>query len=124
MLLARKGYRVLLVDRATFSSDTMSIHLLNAPGVAMLKRWGSLDAVRRTANCPPIAIVTFDVGDFSLTGSPPSAGGVAVCYSPRRAQLDKILVGAAVEAGAELREGFSVREVLTLYSPMAYGGGE
>ena len=112
MLLARKGHRVLLVDRAAFPSDTMSTHLVKVPGVAMLERWGLLDAVRRTANCPPISEITFDVGDFSLAGSPSSADGVAVCYSPRRTRLDKILVDAAVEAGAELREGFSVREIL------------
>ena len=32
MLLARKGYRVLVVDRATFPSDTMSTHLSSRGG--------------------------------------------------------------------------------------------
>jgi hypothetical protein len=31
MLLARKGYRVLVVDRATFPSDTLSTHLVQPP---------------------------------------------------------------------------------------------
>ena len=43
MLLARKGYRVLLVDRATFPSDTISTHLIHPLGVAALARWGLLD---------------------------------------------------------------------------------
>ena len=47
LLLARKGYRVLAVDRATFPSDTLSTHILHAPGVAALKRWGLLDRARR-----------------------------------------------------------------------------
>src|SRR5258706_388720 len=34
MLLAGKGYRVLVVDRASFPSDTMSTHVLHPPGVA------------------------------------------------------------------------------------------
>jgi flavin-dependent dehydrogenase len=34
--------------------------------------------------------------------------GVAWGYGPRRTTLDKILVDAAVDSGAELREGFSV----------------
>jgi len=34
MLLARKGYRVLLVDKATFPSDTISTHMIHPPGVA------------------------------------------------------------------------------------------
>lgn len=33
-------------------------------------------------------------------------------YGPRRTVLDKLLVDAAAEAGAEIREGFSVEEIL------------
>lgn len=40
MLLARRGYRVLLVDRADFPSDTLSTHYIHQPGVAYLQRWG------------------------------------------------------------------------------------
>src|ERR1700704_6585451 len=42
-LLARKGYRVLVVDRATFPSDTVSTHVLQPLAVAALARWGLLD---------------------------------------------------------------------------------
>lgn len=38
MLLARSGHRVLLVDRSSFPSDTVSTHLIHAPGVAALRR--------------------------------------------------------------------------------------
>jgi 2-polyprenyl-6-methoxyphenol hydroxylase-like FAD-dependent oxidoreductase len=48
MLLARAGGRVLLIDRATFPSDTISRHAINQAGVAYLKRWGLLDAVLAT----------------------------------------------------------------------------
>ena len=112
MLLARKGYQVLLVDRATFPSDTMSTHFIHPPGIARLKRWGLLEQLA-ASNCPPFYKMTFDLGPFALTGSPPPAdGGVAEHYCPRRTVLDKILVDAAVEAGAELREGFLVQEIL------------
>jgi flavin-dependent dehydrogenase len=111
MLLARKGYRVLLVDRAAFPSDTMSTHLIWQPGVAQLKRWGLLEKLR-ASNCPPISKVTFDFGALALTGSPPPTDGACDAYCPRRMVLDKILVEAAVEAGAELRESFSVRELV------------
>ncbi len=111
MLLARRGYRVLLVDRATFPSDTMSGHYIHQPGVASLQRWGLLDRVVRS-NCPPITRASFDLGPFSLTGSAPPAGDVHAAYAPRRTVLDKMLVDAAVESGAELREGFATREVL------------
>ncbi len=53
-----------------------------------------------------------DLGPFALRGTPPPAGDVAEAYCPRRTALDKLLVDAAVEAGAELREGFSVQDLV------------
>jgi flavin-dependent dehydrogenase len=112
MLLARKGYRVLLVDRATFPSDmAMSTHLIWQSGVSHLQRWGLLDKVQ-ASNCPPISPFNIDLGPFTLTGSPPPAEGIAEAYSPRRIVLDKILVDAAMEAGVELRQGFSLQELV------------
>ena len=105
MLLARQGYRVLVVDRATFPSDTVSTHLIHAPGVDALRRWGLLDSVVATG-CPPIEQYAFDFGPVTITGRP------GVAYAPRRRLLDKILVDAAAAAGAEVREGFTVEEVV------------
>jgi flavin-dependent dehydrogenase len=107
MLLARKGYRVLLVDKARFPSDTLSVHYIHQPGIARLKRWGLLDAVV-ASNCPPVRTQRFDAGPFALTGAPPPASGVADGYSPRRTVLDKLLIDAAAAAGAEVRERFMV----------------
>ena len=110
MLLARKGYDVLLVDRATFPSDTISTHLIHPPGVAALRRWGLLDRLLATG-CPPVDTYAFDMGDFALTGAPGTAEE-PVAYCPRRTVLDKLLVDAAREAGVEVREGFSVDQVI------------
>ncbi|MFF6772035.1 NAD(P)/FAD-dependent oxidoreductase [Streptomyces sp. NPDC012637] len=110
MLLARLGHRVLLVDRATFPSDTISTHLIHPPGLAALDRWGLLERVAATG-CPPIDTYLFDLGPFTIVGSP-AGEGFDVSYAPRRTVLDKILVDAAAEAGAEVREGFTVEEVL------------
>src|SRR5829696_4120312 len=111
MLLARRGHRVLLVDRAAFPSDTMSTHMIKPPGIARLKRWGLLETVARSG-CPPIKRFSSDAGDFPLAGSPPPLDGVAEAYAPRRTVLDAILVDAARQAGAEVREGFTVDDVL------------
>ena len=113
LLLARKGYKVLLLDRGTFPSDMpFSNHYVHQTGSARLKRWGLLDALA-ASNCPPIRTNYFDYGDFSLTGSPvPAEGGVAEAYAPRRIKLDPILAEGAVQAGAELRDGFSVQELV------------
>src|SRR6185436_3670104 len=110
MLLARKGYRVLAVDRTTFPSDTVSTHLIHPPGVAALKKWGLLERVVAT-NCPPIDRYSFDFGPFAITGAPGSPDS-PVAYGPRRTVLDKLLVEAAVEAGVELRERFIVEDLV------------
>jgi 2-polyprenyl-6-methoxyphenol hydroxylase-like FAD-dependent oxidoreductase len=110
MLLARKGYEVLVVDRATFPSDTISTHLIHPPGVAALRRWGLLDRLVAT-ECPPIHTYAFDFGPFTITGTP-GTDDAPVSYGPRRTVLDKLLVDAASEAGAEVREGFTVEDVV------------
>jgi 2-polyprenyl-6-methoxyphenol hydroxylase-like FAD-dependent oxidoreductase len=111
MLLARKGYRVLLVDRAKFPSDTLSVHYIHQPGGACLKRWGLLEAVVATG-CPPVRRQRLDFGPFALDGAPPPADGVAHAHAPRRTVLDKLLVDAAAAAGAEVRERFTVDELV------------
>ena len=111
MLLARKGHRVLLVDKATFPSDTMSTHVVHPPGVAALERWGLLEHLKATG-CPPLETYSFDFGPLTIAGSPRPIDGVARAYCPRRTIFDRLLVDAAVEAGVELREGFTVDEIL------------
>ncbi len=111
MLLARQGHRVLLVDKATFPSDTMSTHQVHPPGIAALARWGLLERLEATG-CPPVERYSFDFGPLTISGSPQPIDGVARGYCPRRTVLDQLLVDAAVAAGAELREGFTVDEIL------------
>lgn len=111
MLLARKGYRVLLVDRASFPSDTMSTHHIHRAGVARARRWGLLDRLLATGG-PKITHWTFDLGPFALSGNPVPAGDVDFDLCPRRTVLDKMLVDAAAEAGAEVRESFAVTELI------------
>ncbi len=112
MLLARKGYKVLMVDRTTFPSDmAFSNHFMHQAGSAVLKRMGLLDRLAATG-CPPITHDYFDYGAFSLTGPVPPCDGVNTAFAPRRSVLDPLLAAAAVEAGVELREGVSVQELL------------
>src|SRR3954469_25198000 len=110
MLLARKGHRVLVVDRATFPSDTVSSHVVHPLGTAALARWGLLDRLAATG-CPPIHTYAFDFGPFTLSGSP-GTSEAPVAYCVRRTVLDKLLVDAAAEAGAEIREGFTAEGIL------------
>ncbi|MBH5337823.1 NAD(P)/FAD-dependent oxidoreductase [Streptomyces pactum] len=113
MLLAEKGYRVLLLDRATFpGGKAAATNLVHPPGVARLQRWGLLDAVKATG-CPPIHSYGLQSGPVELMARLPAAEGVAEAYSPARRKLDEILLEGAVKAGAELREQVAVRELLT-----------
>ncbi|MEU4596810.1 NAD(P)/FAD-dependent oxidoreductase [Nocardia sp. NPDC023988] len=112
MLLARQGHRVLAVDRASFPSDTPSTHYIHQAGLGFLKSWGLLDAVVATG-CPPIRHLNFTYTDIEIPGmADPSADGIDAVYCPRRTVLDKILVDAAGESGAEVIEGFTVTGLL------------
>jgi 2-polyprenyl-6-methoxyphenol hydroxylase-like FAD-dependent oxidoreductase len=111
LLLARRGLKVLAVDRATFPSDTLSTHQVQVPGVARLRRWGILDGVL-AAGTPAASAVRFDPGPVVLHGRFPEFEGASAVYSPRRTILDKLLVDAARAAGGEVRERFAFDELV------------
>ncbi len=112
MLLARKGYRILLVDKATFPSDTISTHIIWPHGAEILDRWGLFDRLAATG-CPAVARrLVFDVGPFALQGGVIDTNAGRGGFCPRRTVLDKLLADAAVDAGAELREAFTVEGLL------------
>jgi flavin-dependent dehydrogenase len=109
MLLARRGHKVLLVDKATFPSDIPHGHFIHRHGPKRLKEWGLLEAIT-AEGCPAVTTSTTYFDDFPLTGRDLCLEGVAMGYAPRRSRLDKILVDAAAAAGAEVREGFAVQD--------------
>ena len=111
LLLARRGWRVLVLERAERGADTLSTHALMKGGVLQLHRWGLLDAVRR-AGTPPIPRATFHFGDESLVLPAKPVGGVDALYAPRRTVLDPVLSDAAVAAGADVRFGTTVAGLL------------
>ena len=111
MLLARKGIRVLGVDRAQFPSDTMSTHFLWPRTTSFLAKWGLLDRLAATG-CPPIHRVTADYGAIALSSRPSAVEGTSVMYSPRRTVLDWLLIEAARNAGAEMRDATTFRGLL------------
>lgn len=111
MLLAEQGHRVLLVDRATFPSDTLSTHIVWQAGVERLQRWGIADAIV-ASGCPLVRDVVFDTGHAVLRGRPRPAGGADAALCVRRTVLDNLLVDAAGAAGAELSLGTSVTGVI------------
>ncbi len=77
LLLARKGHRVLLVDRAVFPSDIPHGHLIHRGGPARLASWGLLQRVIATGS-PAITAMSSDVGDFTLGANGLAVDGVPV----------------------------------------------
>jgi flavin-dependent dehydrogenase len=111
MLLAQRGHRVLMVDKARFPSEVPQGHFIHRHGPGRLERWGLLDPIV-ASGCPPITTLTTDFGDFPLVARDLAVDGLPWGCGPRRRVLDELLVNAAVRAGAELCEGFAVDDVL------------
>jgi len=103
MLLARKGFSVAAFDRSTFPSDTISTHFIWPEGVAALHRWSVLDMILAAgpAKCTQWFASTPD-GDRREALQ--AVDGIAYAISLRRFKLDALLVRAAREAGADVRE--------------------
>jgi flavin-dependent dehydrogenase len=110
MLLARLGHDVVVVDQASFPSDTVSTHSIARSGVVQLRRWGLLDAVLGSG-APAIRQVTFNAGGESISRTIKDKAGVDCLVAPRRYVLDTILATAAQRAGAEVRPGVTVTGV-------------
>jgi 2-polyprenyl-6-methoxyphenol hydroxylase-like FAD-dependent oxidoreductase len=110
MLLARKGLRVLVLDRGREGSDTISTHALMRAGVLQLSRWGVLDRIR-AAGTPAVRTTTFHYADEAIEIAVKPRDGVDALYAPRRTVLDQALVDAARSAGATVVHGTRVVEL-------------
>jgi flavin-dependent dehydrogenase len=110
MLLARLGHDVVVVDQASFPSDTVSTHAIARSGVVQLRRWGLLDPVL-ASGAPAIRQVTFHAGGESVTHTIRHKAGVDLVVAPRRYVLDTIIAAAAGRAGAGVCTGVTVTGV-------------
>ncbi|MGE0000058.1 MAG: NAD(P)/FAD-dependent oxidoreductase [Ilumatobacteraceae bacterium] len=112
MLLAERGLDVVMVDRATFPSDTLSTHAIARSGVVQLHRWGLLGSVL-DSGAPAIRRVAFHTADGTMERTIKDRHGVDLLVAPRRHVLDPILQEAAVARGARLAPGVTVDSVCT-----------
>jgi flavin-dependent dehydrogenase len=108
-LLAQSGLGVLVIDKATFPSETISTHGVGAVGIKLLEKWGLLDEVV-ASGVPWEDSVGVKFGDVEAEREIPPGWYAPMC--PRRGVLDQILVRAARAAGAEVRERSIFREVI------------
>jgi menaquinone-9 beta-reductase len=107
MLMARKGLRVLAIDRAGYGTDTISTHALMRGGVLQLERWGVLPRLKALGT-PAVRETTFHYGDETVAVAIRPSNGVDALYAPRRTLLDSTLVDAARDAGAVVRHGHAL----------------
>jgi flavin-dependent dehydrogenase len=110
MLLARLGHDVVVLDQASFPSDTVSTHSIARSGVVQLRRWGLLDDVV-DSGAPAIRQVTFNAAGELVSRTIKEKAGVDFLVAPRRYVLDTILATAAEHAGAQVRTGVTVTGV-------------
>ncbi len=102
LLLGERGYRVALIDRTRFPSDTLSTHYLAPGGVGLLAQLGVLADVE-AAGWRRITRSRACVGGAVFEGAmtPDDRYGLA----PRRDLLDTILIQHAVRRACQDRGG-------------------
>lgn len=109
--LARAGRDVVVLDRARFPSDTLSTHLLFAGGVAELQRLGALAAVA-AVGAPRLPEARMHAGGHTVRATYTPVDGIDYGMCVRRSGLDAALVQTARNAGADVREGVRVTDLL------------
>ncbi len=105
--LARRGMDVVVVDRATFPSETISTHLIFPNTLARFAELGVLDTLLSEHEVPMLGFRLCAFGhDFAGDFTP--IDGFDRAAAPRRGVLDKAIVDTALAAGAEGRFGEQV----------------
>ncbi|HVH27608.1 MAG TPA: FAD-dependent monooxygenase [Vicinamibacterales bacterium] len=107
-LLARRGARVLILDRATFPRAKLCGDTVNPGTVAMLARLG-LGSHLETDGLPVDGMVVTGPGGVAVAGAYPQ--GVRA-RSLTRSELDLALLQGALAAGAQFEPGTAVRRAL------------
>lgn len=119
MLLARTGLKTIAVDKATFPSNKAPCTHTNPAGaVDTVKRIGLYDAFIK-AGADPVKRVDFMLPYGRFVGEIRTNGQPTPGLQLRRIVMDNIIVQHAREAGAEIREGFVVRDLIREHSRIA-----
>src|SRR4051812_47223501 len=110
--LAARGRRVLLLDAATFPSDTLSTHLLWSDALAAFDRLGLLPAILATG-APAITRFRLVYDDLANEAPIPTRDNYPPLLSVRRLVLDDLLLRRARQSpNVTIREGVTVRDLL------------
>lgn len=112
-LLGDAGYSVLLLDSASFPSDTISTHFFRGGGLGgMLERLGLLELVL-ALGCPPLTReYEFGLDPTPVVVDPQEPGALGYNLSCRRLPLDALLLERARASGVEVRERSVARSLV------------
>ena len=104
LALTQRGWDVLLVDRDTFPSDTVSTHFLFPNTLARLEQLGVLDTLRARHELPLLGFRIVGLG-HETAGTFTPVDGFDRAAAPRRSALDMAVLDTALAAGARARLG-------------------
>ncbi|MBI4417247.1 MAG: FAD-dependent monooxygenase [Ignavibacteriales bacterium] len=111
-LLGEQGYRVLVLDRARFPSDTLSTHFFRSPTFKVLQRLGVFDKVLRQA--PRLVNNYNDVDGHVFTEPVTDTDGPSYYLCVRRITMDAILFRRMQQVDAvTIRQGCIVTDLLS-----------
>ena len=109
--LAQRGWDVLVVDRDTFPSDTVSTHAFFPNTLARYEQLGILDTLQASHRLSWLRWRVAGMGQ-EIVGTFTPVDGFDRAASVRRIALDKAIVDTALAAGAEGRFGTKVANVI------------
>jgi 2-polyprenyl-6-methoxyphenol hydroxylase-like FAD-dependent oxidoreductase len=109
--LAQHGWDVMVVDRDTFPSETVSTHFVFPNTIARFEQLGVLGRLRSRHDIPWVGYRVLGLG-HEMAGDFTPIDGFDKCIGPRRLVLDKAIVDTALAAGAEGRFGERVVDLI------------
>ena len=109
LLLARAGARVLLLDRARFPRDKPCSEYLSPESTRVLERLGP-EILRAVAAAAPAQLTGMRI--VAPSGASVTGHFAGFSYALPRTRFDAILRDAAEQAGADVREGLKVEELV------------
>jgi len=112
-LLAERGHRVLVLDKASFPRHKACSEYVNAEGARILDRLGVLGEVEAAGAHRMEGMRVHAPGGASFLADFAGAEAGRAARGLSRRRLDHILLRRAAEAGAAIRQRAHVREVLT-----------
>ena len=110
-LLARAGWRVLLLDRDQVPSATTSTHVMFPDTLQRLDELGALQRLKEAHEIPELGF-SWRVLGHQVAGRFAPFGQYDHASCVRRVVLDAVLVDLARDAGADLRTGATVASLI------------